>query len=206
MDYIFGSALSHYKGLPLCIIGYDIACQWFGHIHERSSEHWPDKIKLDDSTELVPVIGKFHAPVHREDGHEQYSCNLAPNVGLTDFEACERTWGIHNTLGNSTKTMGPGTRGDTLEAHFGFHNWQKYTGTGKCVYIYVSSLRVTSIRSYLMESISRNLEGQESTVRGPSGINEQSTKRSRRGMGESLCSLGESSIPEREGSRRIEPG
>lgn len=133
MDYIFGSALSHYKSIPLCIIGYDIACQWFAHIYERSEALWPDHIKLDNDIDLVPVIGKFHEPAHKTDNHEQFSCNLAPEVGFTDFEGCERAWGVHNTLGNSTKTMGPGTRGDTLEAHFGFHNWQKYTGTGECL-------------------------------------------------------------------------
>lgn len=132
MDYIFGSALCQYRGLPLCIVGYDIACQWFANIYEQSEDIWPNKIKLDTDMDLRPVIGKFHEPAHEADNHEQFSCNLAPQVGLTDFEACERIWGVHNPLGNSTKTMGPGTRGDTLEAHFGFHNWQKYTSTGKC--------------------------------------------------------------------------
>ncbi|KAE9382393.1 hypothetical protein BT96DRAFT_952217, partial [Gymnopus androsaceus JB14] len=127
MDYVFGSALHHYRGLPLCIVGYDIVCQWFAHIHERSKDLWPNKIKLDNGMDLVPVIGKFHEPAHETNNHEQYSCNLIPRVGCTDFEACKRIWGLHNPLGNSTKTMGPGTRSDSLEAHFGYHNWQKYT-------------------------------------------------------------------------------
>lgn len=131
MDYIFGSALYHFMGLLLCIVGYDIACQWFTHIYERSEKLWPGKIKLDDAMELVPVIGKFHEPAHETENHEQFSCNLVKRVGFTDFEACERIWGVHNPLGNATKTMAPGTRADTLEAHFGFHNWQKYTGTGE---------------------------------------------------------------------------
>src|SRR5580698_1179110 len=100
MDYIFGSALSQYSGLPLCIVGYDIACQWFAHIHERSDDLWPDKIKLDSDMDLKPVIGKFHEPAHEADNHEQFSCNLVPEVGLTDFEGCERIWGVHNPLGN----------------------------------------------------------------------------------------------------------
>ncbi|KAE9382712.1 hypothetical protein BT96DRAFT_951954, partial [Gymnopus androsaceus JB14] len=107
MDYVFGSALHHYWGLPLCIVGYDIACQWFTHIHERSKDLWPDKIKLDNGMDFVPVIGKFHELAHEIGNHEQYSCNLIPRVGCTDFEACERIWGLHNPLGNSTKTMGP---------------------------------------------------------------------------------------------------
>ncbi|KAE9382337.1 hypothetical protein BT96DRAFT_791181, partial [Gymnopus androsaceus JB14] len=47
-----------------------------------------------------------------------------------DFELLERLWGIHNMLANATKTMGPGTRIDVLEAHFGYHNWEKYIGHG----------------------------------------------------------------------------
>lgn len=131
MDYIFGSALSHHNKIPLCIVGYDIACQWFAHINERSENFWPDNLKLKDDTELVPAIGKFHEPAHEADNHEQFSCNLVPHIGNTDCEGCERNWSMLNPLGNSTKTMGPGTRGDTLEAHFGFHNWQKYISTGE---------------------------------------------------------------------------
>lgn len=93
MDYIFGSALYHFMGLLLCIVGYDIACQWFTHIYERSEKLWPGKIKLDDAMELVPVIGKFHEPAHETENHEQFSCNLVKRVGFTDFEACERIWG-----------------------------------------------------------------------------------------------------------------
>ncbi|KAE9389507.1 hypothetical protein BT96DRAFT_1003149 [Gymnopus androsaceus JB14] len=93
MDYVFGSALHHYWGLPLCIVGYDIACQWFAHIHEQSKDLWPNKIKLDNGMDLVPVIGKFHKPVHETDNHEQSSCNLIPRGTK------QRLWGrVHEVI------------------------------------------------------------------------------------------------------------
>ncbi|KAE9401895.1 hypothetical protein BT96DRAFT_991729 [Gymnopus androsaceus JB14] len=109
MDYVFASALYHFMGLLLCIVGYDIACQWF---HCIGTSYW-----------------EVSRTSTRDDDHEQFLANLVSGVGLTDFEGCERAWSVHNPLGNATKTMAPGTRADTLEAHFGFHNWQKYTST-----------------------------------------------------------------------------
>ena len=36
-----------------------------------------------------------------------------------------------NRVANSTKEMGPGSRHDTLDDHFGHHNWRKYILLGK---------------------------------------------------------------------------
>lgn len=132
MDYIFGSALSHFAGLALFIIGYDIACQWFVNLRERISKHWPTVIKLNVTAQAIPVIGKLHEPAHEADTHEQFSVNLTKWCGLSDFEVMERIWALHNALGNSIKTMGPGSYKDTMEAHFGFHNWEKFRTMGEC--------------------------------------------------------------------------
>ena len=63
-------------------------------------------------------------------GHEQFSFNLCEGVGHTDGECPERIWAPHNPLGNSTKTMGPGSRHDVLDDHFSFWNYEKYIGMG----------------------------------------------------------------------------
>ncbi|KAE9390806.1 hypothetical protein BT96DRAFT_832943, partial [Gymnopus androsaceus JB14] len=81
-------------------------------------------------TTFIPVIGKFHEPAHKTKNHQQFCANLILLMGLSDWELLEQLWGVHNILGNATKTMGPGTRIDVLEAHFGFHNWEKHTGHG----------------------------------------------------------------------------
>ncbi|KAE9407625.1 hypothetical protein BT96DRAFT_986280 [Gymnopus androsaceus JB14] len=126
MDYVFASVLAHFVGLLTFIIGYDITCQWFVHLFERMMTHWPDHLKPKTEWTGIPVIGKFHEPAHNTSNHKQFSCNLAKWVGLSDFETMECLWGLHNILGNLVKTMGPGTYRDMLEAHFGFHNWEKY--------------------------------------------------------------------------------
>lgn len=130
MDYIFASFLQHFIGILLVIIGYDIACQWFIHLFDRMVSQWPEELRPPGYMMFVPVIGKFHEPAHKIKNHEQFSALLIRWVGMCDFELLERLWGIHNMLANATKTMGPGTRIDVLEAHFGYHNWEKYIGHG----------------------------------------------------------------------------
>ncbi|KAF8910492.1 hypothetical protein CPB84DRAFT_1743352 [Gymnopilus junonius] len=44
---------------------------------------------------------------------------------LTDGEGVERGWDCINPIATSTCEMGPGSRRDTLDAHFGDWNWQK---------------------------------------------------------------------------------
>lgn len=128
MDYIVGSSLRLAAAL-LVILSYDIACQWFANLAQRIL-HWPAGIQLPPKMTTVPLIPKLHEPGHKKKNHEQYSYNFAPGVGLTDGECPERIWAGHNALGNATKTQGPGSRHDVLDDHFGFWNWQKYSGMG----------------------------------------------------------------------------
>ena len=128
MDYIFGYALC-ILGIASVIISYDIACQWFVNLSKRM-DHWPTQLR-PSSISLKPAIPKLHEPAHGRAGHEQFSFNNIPGVGLTDGEGVERIWAQHNALGNSTKTQGPGSRHDVLDDHFGFWNWQKYMSMGR---------------------------------------------------------------------------
>lgn len=132
MDYIFGSLLLKSGHSLATIISYDIACQWFVHLFKRMKE-WPNKIKPSEGLDLTPAIPKFHEPAHQEEGHEQFSCNLLPGLGASDLEVPECIWGPHNSLGNSTKTMGPGSQQDVIDNHFGFWNWMKYVAMGAFV-------------------------------------------------------------------------
>lgn len=79
-------------------------------------------------TYLVP---KFHLPAHIESYNLMFSFNLTPGIGRTDGEAPERGWANINPVAQSTKEMGPGTRHDTLNDHFGNWNWKKVIGMGK---------------------------------------------------------------------------
>ncbi|KAF9470561.1 hypothetical protein BDN70DRAFT_902008 [Pholiota conissans] len=143
MDYIFASAVQSAQ-VSSIIISYDIACQWFKHLHERINS-LPAALHLDPKIKTRPLIPKFHEPAHEEKNHEQFSFNFATGVGKTDGEVPERVWAGHNGLGGSTKTQAPGSRHDVLDDHFGFWNWQKYCGMG-----------ATLMRRYKAAVIERN--------------------------------------------------
>lgn len=53
-------------------------------------------------------------------------------MGRTDGEEIEQNWARHDGTAGSTREMGPGSRHDTLEDHFGWANWQKVVKIGIC--------------------------------------------------------------------------
>lgn len=130
MDYIFGSVLQ-FCYVSWILVSYDICCQWFVNLFKRMKDHWPTGIQAREDVKMFPAIPKMHEPAHGKANHEKFSLNLIPGVGLSDLEGPERIWAAHNSLGNSTKTQGPGSRHDVLDNHFNFWNWQKYIYMGK---------------------------------------------------------------------------
>uniref|UniRef100_A0A8H8CFY2 CxC2-like cysteine cluster KDZ transposase-associated domain-containing protein n=1 Tax=Psilocybe cubensis TaxID=181762 RepID=A0A8H8CFY2_PSICU len=131
MDYIFGTILKALSVISI-LASYDIACQWFLNLLKRMQEDWPPEIKPSSDMQFTPAIPKLHASMHKQShaNHDVFSLNLIPGAGQSDGECPERVWGPHNAVGNATKTMGPGSRQDTLDDHFGFWNWLKYTSMG----------------------------------------------------------------------------
>lgn len=146
MDYLFFSGLLG-TTLLMLNISYDICCQWSINLWARMSA-FPEGWRIDTTgvkwTYLVP---KFHLPAHVDKCQTAYSFNYTRGVGRTDGEAPERGWADINAAASSTKEMGPGSRRDTLDDHFGDWNHKKIVAMGKCfnytvlVYtdIYVSS-------------------------------------------------------------------
>jgi hypothetical protein len=133
MDYIVASAFVTWPGWLLLfafLLVYDIACQWMKNLSTRASQ-WPSHLRLPPHAYITPAIGKLHLPGHKEKDHEQYNLNLISGAAQIDGESCERVWGPHNSLGNATRTMGPGARQDSLEGNFSWWNWDKYIGMGK---------------------------------------------------------------------------
>ncbi|KAG6913835.1 hypothetical protein DXG01_004024 [Tephrocybe rancida] len=128
MDLIFASFLCFIYALYI-LISYDIACQWFIHLLERM-DNWPESYQIPSTTQIRPALPKMHEAGHARKKHERLSLCYLRGVGLTDGESVERMWAGHNALGNAMKIMGPGTRHDVLDDHFGFWNWQKYMATG----------------------------------------------------------------------------
>lgn len=134
MDFIVASAIAAFaskKPTQPVTLSYDIICQWSIYLLQRLAEFPPHlQIELPEG-ELRLVIPKFHFNGHNEQGHNQYNLNLVRGVGRTDGEEPERGWARNQGTANSTREMGPGSRHDTLEDHFGYGNWQKYIGLGR---------------------------------------------------------------------------
>lgn len=127
MDYLYLSSLR--QNVPRKIVtSYDIVCQWIRNLPQRCDIYPPNIINSLDINYLIP---KFHLPAHQLICHTTYSFNYTPDVGRTDGEAPERGWAAMNPVANSTKEMGPGSRRDTLDDHFGDINWRKVTGMGE---------------------------------------------------------------------------
>lgn len=128
MDYIFLSSLKRNPPAFL-VVSYDIACQWSIKLAKRCRLYPPNVIS-DSGLNISYLIPKFHLPAHVPKCQIKYSFNLTPGVGRTDGEAPERGWADANAVAASTKEMGPGSRRDTLDDHFGDRNWGKITQIG----------------------------------------------------------------------------
>ncbi|KAF9001224.1 hypothetical protein BDZ89DRAFT_1096061 [Hymenopellis radicata] len=85
--------------------------------------------KGTDSSGVGAVVCSRHdmkrgsAVVNLKKGEKYLFMDYA--VGRTDGEAPERGWAASNGAAASTKEMGPGSRLDTLDDHFGDQNWRK---------------------------------------------------------------------------------
>ncbi|KAG2122912.1 hypothetical protein DEU56DRAFT_873540 [Suillus clintonianus] len=120
MDYLFFSALSQWR-VDVLNISYNIACQWHKHIWQCMST-MPAHLRLDHASKLVRFfVPKFHLPAHILKCQSMFSFNFSKNVGR---------WSNINPIASSTKEMGPGSRRDTLDDHFGDWNWKKLVGLG----------------------------------------------------------------------------
>ncbi|KAG1741216.1 hypothetical protein EDD22DRAFT_786755 [Suillus occidentalis] len=130
MDYIVFSALSAFPSTPIVNFSYDIACQWHKKLWQRVSA-LPLQLQPNRAhTAFNFFVPKFHIAAHIATCQTNFSFNWTPGVGRTDGEAPERGWSDINRIAASTKEMGPGTRREVLDDHFGDWNWKKVTAFG----------------------------------------------------------------------------
>jgi len=130
MDYLFFSTMKFHEFL-LLVVSYDIVCQWFIYLRDRMFSY-RNSLHIDlDERKVTYLVPKFHLPAHVASCQTAFSFNLTRDVGNTDGEAPERGWSDINPLASQTKQMGPGSRRDTIDNHFGDWNYQKVIGLGK---------------------------------------------------------------------------
>ncbi|KAF8139157.1 hypothetical protein K438DRAFT_2118931 [Mycena galopus ATCC 62051] len=134
MDWIVTCIFLHLHARLRKIFSYDIACQWSRKLKSRLA-------KLPSSVALTLIlvfvcfaVPKMHIKGHLINCQEEFSLNLIPGSGQTCGEGIERPWAHIGAVGSSTKEMGPGSREDTLNGHWGSWNWQKIVGMGEWVF------------------------------------------------------------------------
>ena len=124
MDYLFFSSLEGSEAMEL-IMSYNIACQWSVHIWDCMAIY-NHHLHFDRTgCKIIFLVPKFHLPAHIARCQTAYSFNPMARVGRMDGEAAEHGWADINRIATSTWEMGPGSRWDTLDDHFGDWNWKK---------------------------------------------------------------------------------
>ncbi|KAG2031785.1 hypothetical protein BDR03DRAFT_936229 [Suillus americanus] len=123
MDYLVFSALLAFT-VTMINISYDIACQWHKKLWTRM-EGMPSRLHIPHHSMT------FHLKAHIDECQRNFSFNWTKHVGRMDGEAPERGWSNINRVAMSMKEMGPGSRRDTLDDHFGDWNWKKITALGR---------------------------------------------------------------------------
>jgi hypothetical protein len=131
MDYIFLESL-HQTELVSIVVSYDIVCQWSINLWHRMKMYSPRlQLAVGGKLAVVFLVPKFHLAAHIASCQIKFSFNLTRWSGRTDGEAPERGWSRFNNISVQTIEMGPGSRRDTLDDHFGDWNWKKTIGLGK---------------------------------------------------------------------------
>lgn len=135
IDYIVASVVTLLWPLALLplLLSYDIICQWIKNLLERFGDPvFPAHLRTAVPTgDVRYVIPKYHFNGHKEANHNRFSLNFKRGSGRTDGEEVERNWFRHNSTAASTREMGPGSRHDTLDDHFGWNNFLKNIKLGK---------------------------------------------------------------------------
>ena len=153
-DYVFLKTLLA-TTLMLLVISYDIACQWHKNLWEWMKIFPPEEALSNNVKSVLFLVPKFHLLVHVEACNLQFSFNLTKGVGRTDGEAPERGWANINPAAQSTKEMGPGSRRDTLDDHFGDWNWKKIIKLGRSFIhhhlLYAAADLIRLVRFYVDE-------------------------------------------------------
>ncbi|KIJ50039.1 hypothetical protein M422DRAFT_44516 [Sphaerobolus stellatus SS14] len=125
-DFVFFSAISAVvMSLANVFVSYVIACQWSKNIKKRAAQ-LPSYLNPIVAVAMLSfLIPKFHLPGHGTPCQAPYSFNLKVGCARTDGEGIERGWSYMNPVGTATKEIGPGSRQDMLEDHWGNMNWTK---------------------------------------------------------------------------------
>jgi hypothetical protein len=115
-------------GVLRLILSYDISCRYSVNFVKRIAE-FPDDLKLNtDTLEWDAVIPQWHVNGHGDKCQTEFSFNYLTGVGRSCGEDVESGWYSTNPLGTSVREMGPASRQEILNDHWGSWNFQKIVG------------------------------------------------------------------------------
>ncbi|KAF8961009.1 hypothetical protein BDZ97DRAFT_1665083 [Flammula alnicola] len=80
------------------MIIYDIACQYFVHLHERIGNRLPTGLKVDRA------IGLFHVHAHKDECFFRYATSFIPDAAVTIGEILEPLWSELNAISPTVRT------------------------------------------------------------------------------------------------------
>lgn len=105
----------------------------------------PESLQLDPAVKVEVGIPTWHVNGHGNDCKANFSLGYMHSIGRTCGEDVETTWAQTNSLGTSTREMGPGARHETLDDQWGGLNFRKTVGFRECfsfaiiLYLHLSS-------------------------------------------------------------------
>ena len=127
VDFAFLAALhtTNINGIERVIFLYDIACQYYVHLHERIGNKLPRDVVIDRG------IGMFHVHGHQEQCFYRFAPTFIPGAARVVGEILESLWSDLNPIAIATRTMSLAARAGALEDHTSDSNFKKSVGMGK---------------------------------------------------------------------------
>ncbi|KAF9552131.1 hypothetical protein CPC08DRAFT_647294, partial [Agrocybe pediades] len=101
---------------------YDIACQYFVHLHERIGHLLPEGLDIDRA------IGLFHVHAHKEDCFFRFATSFIPGCAITAGEILESLWAELNLISPAARTATLPHRSEIVDDHACDSNHKKCLG------------------------------------------------------------------------------
>lgn len=124
---------------------YDIACQYFVHLHDRIGTHLLNDLKVDRA------IGLFHVHAHQESCFFRYATSFIPGAGIVSGEILESLWSSLNAISPTVRTATLAHREEVLDDHASDSNHKNMLGIYKYLcqrYMEASDTVATILESF----------------------------------------------------------
>lgn len=124
VDFAFLNALksTNVSSEQGTLLIYDIACQYFVHIHDRIGNALPRGLEIDSA------IGLFHVHAHKDECLFRYATSFIPGAGIVAGEILESLWSSLNSISPTARTATLAHRAEMLDDHATDSNHKKLLG------------------------------------------------------------------------------